>query len=510
VTLPPSLFEAIQGLPSPGEVVVGKYLVERYLAHGGMGVVAAGRHVELDEPVALKFLRPDLLSGPGAQDLSARFLREARATIKIRSEHVPRILDVTTTATGVPLMVMELLEGDDLDTHLERHGPMPVVFAVEVMLQAIEGLAAAHALGMVHRDFKPANVFLSRRLDGTLGVKVLDFGIAKLIDAGLVSGADGGMTATNTTMGSPRYMAPEQMRSARDLDARADIWAIGVTVYEMLTRRAPFDGDSVPAICVSILQDAPRPISFYRPDVPKELVAAIERCLCKAPEQRFGNVADIAEAIASFGPQPSSNESAARVRRLVAVVGGPRAGSSDRFPVTAPVSAATAAVTSLDPVPPVPSVTVRLPSGDTAGSWTGAAPGAPSREGRTVRLVAVAATLCLLLGVAVSAAFVVVRAKGKTAPDPSPAAAAVLPGGASAAVSSSAPPAPPAPPASSAVESPSAGQAQPASTLPPRAPLGARAASLPRGSATTAAPLPPSPTPNPPAKPSGGLWDDRK
>ncbi len=182
-----------------------------------MGIIALGRHVELDEPVAIKFLKPDVVAADASGTLASRFVREARATIKIRSEHVPRIFDVTTLDAGVPYIVMELLVGEDLDKRLERDGPLPITFVVDLLLQSLEALAAAHALGMVHRDLKPANLFVATRLDGTTCVKVLDFGIAKLVDR-TGAGIDTGLTDSHAAMGSPRYMSPEQMRSARDVD----------------------------------------------------------------------------------------------------------------------------------------------------------------------------------------------------------------------------------------------------------------------------------------------------
>lgn len=252
--------EPSAGLPAPGSLIGNKYLLERYIAEGGMGVVAVARHLELDEPVALKFLKPAIVAADLSGSIAGRFLREARATIKIRSEHVPRILDVTTLDVGVPYIVMELLEGEDLDQVLERHGPLPVPFAVDLLLQSLEALAAAHALGMVHRDYKPANLFVSKRLDGTTCVKVLDFGIAKLVDRNGTD-ADPALTAANAAMGTPRYMSPEQMRSARDVDARADIWAVGTTLYELLAGQPPFDGESLTHICAAILQDEPPPLT---------------------------------------------------------------------------------------------------------------------------------------------------------------------------------------------------------------------------------------------------------
>ncbi len=281
-----------------------------------MGIIAEALHIELDEPVALKFLKPEVVKGDLSGTLAGRFVREARSTFKIRSEHVPRIFDVTTLENGVPYIVMELLVGEDLDKRLETHGPLPTAFSVDALLQSLEALAAAHALGMVHRDLKTANLFVSTRLDGSMCVKVLDFGIAKLIDQN-GTGGNHALTGTNMVMGSPRYMAPEQMRSTRDVDARADVWAIGTTLYELLTGRCPFDGESLTQVCAAILQDDPETIAQRRPDVPPGLEAVVLRCLAKRAADRYANVAELAFALAAYGTAPTALEIASRVSRVL-------------------------------------------------------------------------------------------------------------------------------------------------------------------------------------------------
>src|SRR4051812_29611172 len=206
-----------------GDVLAGKYRVDKILGAGGMGVVVAAHHVQLDERVAIKFLLPEAL---GNAEAVARFAREARAAVKIKSEHVARVIDVGTLETGAPYMVMEYLEGGDLSQVLASRGPLPVEEAVEYVLQACEAIAHAHALGIVHRDLKPANLFLIRRPDGTNAIKVLDFGISKVMP-GKSASSDNAMTRTRTVMGSPLYMSPEQMASTRDVDGRTDLWALG-------------------------------------------------------------------------------------------------------------------------------------------------------------------------------------------------------------------------------------------------------------------------------------------
>mgnify|MGYP001062724726 FL=1 len=218
----------------PGDLLAGKYRIERVLGRGGMGVVVSAVHEALDERVALKFLLPEALAN---QEAVQRFLREARAAVKIRSEHVARVTDVGTLESGAPYMVMEYLDGVDLARYLESRGPLPVPEAVEYMLQACEALAEAHALGIVHRDLKPANLFRIERVDGTPSIKLLDFGISKVIAHQVA------LTQTSSMLGSPLYMAPEQMTSSKHVDARADVWALGIILFELVTGEPPFQGD---------------------------------------------------------------------------------------------------------------------------------------------------------------------------------------------------------------------------------------------------------------------------
>ncbi|MGC4092807.1 MAG: serine/threonine-protein kinase [Polyangiaceae bacterium] len=251
----------------PGEVIAGKYRIERVLGEGGMGVVVEALHVQLDERVAIKFLLPQAL---GNEEAMARFAREARAAVKIKSEHVARVSDVGVLESGAPYMVMELLQGQDLAALVHGSGPLPIGDAVDFLLQASEAIAEAHALGIVHRDLKPANLFMTCRADGSPCVKVLDFGISKVTTAG-GSGSDLGMTRTHAIMGSPLYMSPEQMASTRNVDARADIWALGTILYELLTGRVPFQADTMPQLCGMILQEAVPPPRNLRPDLPPGL-----------------------------------------------------------------------------------------------------------------------------------------------------------------------------------------------------------------------------------------------
>jgi serine/threonine-protein kinase len=285
-------------LPVPvGHILANKYRVDRFIAAGGMGVVAAGMHLELDQPVAIKFLCiENELSGEGVE----RFRREARAAAKIHSEHVVRVFDVGLLDAQVPYLVMELLEGNDLDVEIEARGALPVYEAVSYVLQAIDALAEAHAVGIVHRDLKPSNLYLARRSDGLRVIKVLDFGISKSLIKSTPS--EMGLTKTSSLVGSPLFMSPEQMRSAKDVDARTDVWALGSILYYLVTAREPFDGDTLPQLCVSVMNEPHRPAREVVPSVPEALDQVIARCLEKDRARRFDSLAELAEALVPFAP----------------------------------------------------------------------------------------------------------------------------------------------------------------------------------------------------------------
>ncbi|HVJ16588.1 MAG TPA: serine/threonine-protein kinase, partial [Polyangiaceae bacterium] len=244
---------------------------------------------------------------------AARFLREARAASRITSEHVVRVTDLGKHPSGVPYMVMEFLDGSDLAVLLQLGGPLPIATAVDYAMQAMEALAEAHRQGVVHRDLKPSNLFVTRRADGSALVKVLDFGISKATQL------PGTIELTNSAVmiGSPLYMAPEQIRSAKDLDARADIWSLGVVLYELLTGKRPFQAETHSAVLAAIVSDPPWPLRALRPDVPPRIEAIIMRCLAKLPHERFENVAALAVELAPFGG-PSAALSAARIQGVLA------------------------------------------------------------------------------------------------------------------------------------------------------------------------------------------------
>ncbi|MFT3769467.1 MAG: serine/threonine-protein kinase [Minicystis sp.] len=281
--------------PRPGDLVAGKYLLERALGQGGMGAVFAATHVQLREPVALKFLRAHVADDPA---MVARFVREARAAVRIKSEHVARVLDVGSLPDGAPFIVMELLAGLDLHKVSAQRGPLPIAEAALYVAQACDAVAEAHLYGIVHRDLKPANLFLTRRADGTALVKVLDFGISK------VSGEeDENLTATTDVLGSPLYMSPEQIRSPKGVDARTDVWALGAILYKLLTGRAAFAAETSSASLAKIVADPPPSLREARPDAPPELEALVLRCLEKDVQKRVQGAAELARALGPFLPE---------------------------------------------------------------------------------------------------------------------------------------------------------------------------------------------------------------
>ena len=500
-----------------GDVVAGKYRIEQVLGAGGMGVVVAARHIELDELFAIKLMLPAALENTEAVE---RFMREARAAARLKSEHVARVHDVGRLETGAPYMVMEHLTGNDLKKVLTERGALPLADVVTYVLQACEAITEAHGLGIIHRDLKPANLFLAARPNGSPCVKVLDFGISK---QNMPGGPGMDITKTASIMGSPFYMAPEQMRSTKTADARADVWALGVIIYELGTGAVPFPGETITEICAKVLSEEPPAPSAWRHDFPPALGAIIARCLAKHPSQRFSSVPELSAALLQFKtdadqrasdwgarvvrpaepsstvrvsdpwialppPQPlAPTQSTAALGPAFAALNAPR-GSSPSFP----------AISSAQGAQPGISGT------GTANSWAGGQTG-PSESRRNLRVVA---------GLAVAGASVVV-AIGLSA--------LVLRGGAPASLPASggdtARPAGP-----SAERAPESTSSPPpelsnAPSVQPSAPVAATAASataaLPTTAATAPQPLPsrpldadPSAAKLPKARPSVGNSKD--
>jgi serine/threonine protein kinase len=315
----------------PGDLIAGKYRIEGVLGTGGMGIVYAATHLHLERLVAVKVMRAELTEFPGAVQ---RLVLEAKLAGRLRSEHVCKVLDVGTLADGAPYVVMEYLEGADLATLLGQHGAFPTQAAVDFMLEACEALAEAHASHIVHRDLKPENLFVAHTLDGSSTIKVLDFGISK--QRGIGMAASRNLTNPTAALGSPNYMPPEQMRSPKEVDPRADIWAIGAILYELLTGQQAFSGDSVPEVCARVMSSAHTPAHELRADLPRRLVQVIDRCLQKNREDRFVDVSELAAGLAPFG----SAKAPASLGRIERVLSGAHAAtiSSSLSPRMTPVS----------------------------------------------------------------------------------------------------------------------------------------------------------------------------
>jgi serine/threonine-protein kinase len=369
-----------------GDLIAGKYRVERILGAGGMGVVVAAMQVDLERAVALKFLLPRVLERP---DHVARFAREARAAARLESEHVTRVLDVGALESGAAYIVMEYLEGEDLGNVLARRGPLPCAEAVGYLLEASEGIAEAHSLGIVHRDLKPANLFLTHRTNGRPIIKVLDFGLSK------ISTGDEHVTSDSSILGSPLYMSPEQLLSARTADARSDIWSLGVTLYELLTARQAFPGDKMPKLVAAIMHGREEPLTSVRPDIPAGLRALVHQCLEKDPSKRFPDIAHFARALAPFGP-PSRRASVDRISHLLGRAGSTPPGANDS-PAPASLPDAKVGGESL----PGASQSVTLPS----YAPLYASRGAPlartgARRGRMIGFAAVLAAAAAIVAIA--------------------------------------------------------------------------------------------------------------
>ena len=274
----------------PGAVISGKYQVLHVLGTGGMGKVLAARHLDLGQTVAIKVMHPELAADA---DSVKRFMREGRAAALLKSENAVRIHDVGRLPSGLPYLVMEQLEGEDLD-HLRTRRTLMVPEVVDFMLQAINAIAEAHDSGLVHRDIKPQNLFLAKTSDSAARVKVLDFGLAKELEAISTGSA---LTAEHMILGSPHFMSPEQIRSPNNVDARADVWAIGATMYQLLTGDPPYTAMNVHGLLARILADPAPRIREVREDVPVAIEEIIVRCMEKDLRKRYGSVRELADAL---------------------------------------------------------------------------------------------------------------------------------------------------------------------------------------------------------------------
>jgi serine/threonine protein kinase len=404
-----------------GEMLLGKYRVERVLGQGGMGVVVAAKHIQLGELFAIKFLLPAGMANPLAVE---RFLREARAAARLRGEHVTRVVDVGSLPNGAPYMVMEYLHGDDLRRIARDRGPLPMSVAIDYLLQACDALSEAHAAGIVHRDIKPSNLFLTRRANGTACIKVLDFGISKQL-----SGDDVELTRTGDLVGSPLYMSPEQLTHARQVDTRSDTWSLGMVLFKLLTGKVPFFGDSLPEIIGRVLQAEAVPPSSLRPDLPPALDAVVGRCLRKLPEQRYARVEDLAADLRAVLAGHASGQEI----MLSAVTSGVGPSSFAPPSLPPPPFAPPSLPPGALPADAILRPRSEAPTGSSAWGTTGGRESTASSSSRAVKIVAIALSI---MAVASLSAFLTMRFGAPSGP------AVVAAGGPSSAGSSTASPTP--------------------------------------------------------------------
>ena len=432
--------------PAPGTILLGKYRVLSLIGEGGMGAVLKARHIDLDEDVAIKCLLPHHLE---REDIVRRFLREAKAAVKLKGKHVARVLDVGRLETGVPYIVMEYLEGADLNAIVKHHGAQDPAVAVDLMLQACEAIAEAHAIGIIHRDIKASNFFVSQRDNQAPHLKVLDFGIATAPEG------TSDLTNTQSVIGTPAYMAPEQMRSSKTSDARSDIWSLGVVLYELLEGARPFRSDVYSELCLKVGMDPPLPIT--NPAVPAALIPVVMRCLEKPIEARYQSVAELAFDLMPFASDPvfarASAEQSARLlgRRSY---GAPVPSAQHTGPITpisqndlsdvrtqmtpgslTPGSLTPGSLTPANPAPPpsmptllgrptpMPSSAPRTPTSIQASAGQLAQLDAPKSRGRGLLIGLVAMSVIAIGAVAM---FVIDR-QGSHASEPTPAVAPATP-----------------------------------------------------------------------------------
>ncbi|MFO8071882.1 MAG: serine/threonine-protein kinase [Polyangia bacterium] len=289
-----------------GKTLEGRYAVERLLGEGGMGAVYQGLHVMVGRKVAIKFLHSELT---GSEEVVKRFYREARAAAAIGHRNIVEVLDVGLSELGEPYLVMEFLEGESLGDMLERVGPIDLGAACGVLDPALRALSAAHAKGIVHRDLKPDNIFLGHGQDGEVEVKLIDFGISKFADAG----GESQLTQTGSLLGTPAYMSPEQARGDRELDARADIYSMGVILYQALTGRMPFEGEHYNALLISVLTEEPLDPAEAHAGFPEQARELVMSALAKDPAQRPQSAAEMLERLKELGVYEERTEQLTRV-----------------------------------------------------------------------------------------------------------------------------------------------------------------------------------------------------
>jgi tRNA A-37 threonylcarbamoyl transferase component Bud32 len=325
----------------PG-LVAGKFRPLRVIGAGGMGVVVAAEHVQLHQRVALKFMQPEIV---GQTEATGRFLREARAAASLRSEHVCRVIDLGQLEGGLPYIVMEYLEGESLEQLLARRGPLPAHEVAGYLADALEAIGEAHASGIVHRDLKPGNLWLAMRPDGRPRIKVLDFGISKAPRGELQQG----VTSANAVLGTPVYMAPEQLFSPAEVDGRSDLWAVGCILHQLTTGALPFEASSFADLAARVRTTDPRPVRALRPELPAAFEAVVLRCLQRDRAKRPQSAAELAALLRPLqtapAPAPVATPEPSAPRRLIpAVPVAVRPAPAARSPLAWWVAAVLAAV----------------------------------------------------------------------------------------------------------------------------------------------------------------------
>lgn len=284
---------------APGTIIAGRFQVESKLGEGGMGAVYRAINATTGRAIALKVMHPEFAI---KKDVVRRFMREAKAATAIRHPNVIEVLDVVEGTDGEPVMVMELLDGEPLDTYMERTGPLALGEVARVMTPVVSAVGAAHSLGIIHRDLKPENIFLSRGSDGSVRAKVLDFGIAKVLDPNQINElvTKSGATRTGSMLGTPHYMSIEQACGEKDIDHRTDIWSMGIILYSMLSGRRPYEGENYGQILRALMTATPSPIQDLVPNLPENVVDIVNRCMARAREERPQDLRELFEVLSRY------------------------------------------------------------------------------------------------------------------------------------------------------------------------------------------------------------------
>jgi len=314
-----------RALPQPGSIIDGRYRICAVIGEGGMGAVLSAVDLQTGNTVALKVILPEYVHDPAAV---RRFVSEARTASALGNPHVAQLLNAGWLGGGLPYMVLEFLTGSSLGKLIQHGRTLSIPQAANYMLQACEGVADAHAKSIVHRDLKPSNLFVTQGVDGAAHIKVLDFGISKVSeqDANTLGGE---LTQSNMLLGSPRYMSPEQLRCAKAVDARTDIWAIGVMLHRLVSGKLPFEAESVGGHLALIMSASPIALRVHAPDASEELELVVARCLQRELRRRYQDVGQLAEALAPFVGTQQAADRAQRIQRALADSGaaarvGPR------------------------------------------------------------------------------------------------------------------------------------------------------------------------------------------